>query len=75
MLPNLTINRWGFDVELLVAARCRGRRIREVPITWRNAAQSKVRALTYLDVLREVWQVRRNRRAGRYGSPPAVACD
>ena len=67
MLPHLTIDRWGFDVELLVAARCRGYRIREVPITWRNAAQSKVGALTYLDVLREVWQVRRNLRAGRYG--------
>lgn len=66
LLPLLTIDRWGFDVELLVAARCRGYRIKEVPIVWRNAAQSKVGALTYIEVLGEVWRVRRNRKAGRY---------
>jgi dolichyl-phosphate beta-glucosyltransferase len=66
ILPDLTIDRWGFDVELLVAARCRGYRVKEVPIKWINAANSKVRALTYVEVLGEVWRVRRNRKAGRY---------
>ncbi len=66
LLPRLTIDRWGFDVELLVAARCRGYRIAEVPITWVNAADSKVSALAYFEVLGEVWRVRRMRRAGRY---------
>lgn len=67
ILPRLTIERWGFDVELIVAARCRGYRIKELPITWRNNAASTVPAFAYLQVLGEVWRVRRQRAAGRYG--------
>ncbi len=66
VMPRLTVERWGFDVELLAVARRRGYRIQEVPINWVNAPNSKVRALTYLEVLGEVWQVRRNLRTGRY---------
>lgn len=66
LLPRLTIDRWGFDVELLAAANRRGYRIKEVPIRWVNDPNSKVRALNYLDVLAEVWQVRRNLKAGQY---------
>ena len=67
LLPHLTIDRWGFDVELLVAARCRGYRIREVPIVWRNHAASTVPRSAYVQVLGEVWRIRRQRRAGHYG--------
>jgi len=67
ILPNLSIERWGFDVELIVAARCRGYRVKELPITWRNSSASTVPALAYLQVLGEVWRVRRQRAAGRYG--------
>jgi dolichyl-phosphate beta-glucosyltransferase len=66
VMPRLTIDRWGFDVELLAAARRRGYRIKEVPIRWVNEPNSKVRTSTYLEVLAEVWQVNRNLRAGRY---------
>jgi dolichyl-phosphate beta-glucosyltransferase len=66
ILPALTIDHWGFDVELLVAARRRGFRIKEVPIRWVNAPNSKVRATTYFEVLAEVWKVRKNLRAGKY---------
>jgi dolichyl-phosphate beta-glucosyltransferase len=66
IMPRLTIDRWGFDVELLAAARRRGYRIKEVPIRWVNEPNSKVRTSTYLEVLAEVWQVNRNLRAGRY---------
>jgi dolichyl-phosphate beta-glucosyltransferase len=66
ILPLLTIDRWGFDVELLAAARRRGFRIKEVPIRWVNEPNSKVQTSTYLQVLVEVWQVHRNLRAGRY---------
>ena len=65
-MPRLTIDRWGFDVELLAAARRRGYRIKEVPIRWVNEPNSKVRTSTYFEVLSEVWQVNRNLRAGRY---------
>jgi hypothetical protein len=66
VLPRLTIDRWGFDVELLVAARCRGYRVKEVPIVWRNDAASTVPAGAYLQVLGEVLRVRRQRAAGLY---------
>jgi glycosyltransferase involved in cell wall biosynthesis len=66
VLPRLTIDRWGFDVELLVAARCRGYRVKEVPIVWRNDAASTVPAGAYLQVLGEVFRVRRQRAAGMY---------
>ena len=66
ILPRLTIDRWGFDVELLVAARCRGFRIKEVPIVWRNDTASSVPATAYFQVLGEVWRVRRQRAAGWY---------
>ncbi len=66
LLPHLTIERWGFDVELLVAARCRGYRIKEVPIVWRNHAASTVPRSAYLQVLGEVWRIRQQRRRGHY---------
>jgi len=66
ILPRLTIERWGFDVELIVAARCRGFQVKELPIVWRNNAASTVPALAYVQVLGEVWRVRRQRAAGHY---------
>jgi dolichyl-phosphate beta-glucosyltransferase len=66
IFPRLTIDRWGFDVEALAIARLKGWRIREMPITWSNAPGSKVKSGAYLDVLREVWRIRRNLRAGAY---------
>jgi len=64
--PKLTIERWGFDVEILAIARHRGYRIKELPITWVNDPEGKVTAGAYLEVLGEVWRVRRNLRAGVY---------
>ncbi len=66
ILPRLTIERWGFDVELIVAARCQGYRVKELPIRWVNNAASTVPALAYAQVLGEVWRVRRLRAAGHY---------
>ncbi|MDX2170035.1 MAG: glycosyltransferase family 2 protein [Deltaproteobacteria bacterium] len=66
ILPRMTIDRWGFDVELLVAARCRGFKVKEVPIIWRNDSASSVPATAYLQVLGEVWRVRKQRAAGWY---------
>jgi dolichyl-phosphate beta-glucosyltransferase len=66
ILPRLTIDRWGFDVEMLVAARRRGYRIAEVPIVWRNHHASNVPAFAYVEVLGEVWRIRRQMRQGWY---------
>jgi dolichyl-phosphate beta-glucosyltransferase len=61
-----TIDRWGYDIELLAIAQLHGCRIAEVPITWINAEGSKVTPGTYIEVLGEVWRIRRNLKAGLY---------
>lgn len=66
IFPRQTIERWGYDIELLAIARQLGFRIREVPIVWINAPGSKVRLRAYLEVLNEVWHVRRNIKSGCY---------
>jgi len=66
IFPRLTIDRWGFDFEILAIARWHGYRICEMPIVWINAPGSKVSFGSYLQVLSEVWRVRRNMKAGRY---------
>jgi len=70
LFPLLTINRWGYDFELLAIARQRRYRIREIPIRWINSPDSKVRPGAYLQVLCEVLQVHRNLRAGTYRREP-----
>ncbi|MGD0100286.1 MAG: dolichyl-phosphate beta-glucosyltransferase [Acidobacteriota bacterium] len=66
IFPCLTIDRWGYDVEMLVVARTHGCRIAEIPITWINATGSKVTMGTYFQVLGEIWKIRRNFKAGLY---------
>lgn len=57
--PLLSVDGFGFDIELLALARREGLAIREVPIRWRNDFESKVRARDYVRVLGTVFRVRR----------------
>ncbi len=66
IFPRSTIDRWGYDIEMLVIARAHGCRIAELPIRWINAEGSKVRMSTYFEVLGEVFKIRRNLHAGLY---------
>jgi dolichyl-phosphate beta-glucosyltransferase len=66
IFPAMTIERWGFDFEILAIARHRGYRICELPIIWINAPGSKVRLGSYFQVLSEVARVRRNLKSGNY---------
>ncbi len=59
-----------FDVELLVQAKNRGYRVKEIPVTWRHAHTSRVDPIGEgLRMLRQVLAVWVNDRRGRY-SPP-----
>ncbi len=61
------MNGIGFDVELLFIAKRRGYSIREVPITWYFDADSRMRLVEdSLNILREIWDIRRNWRKGLY---------
>ena len=66
VFSRLTIDRWGFDVEALAVTRHLGYKISEQPIRWVNDPNSKVSTRAYLDVLREVVQVRLNLWQGKY---------
>jgi dolichyl-phosphate beta-glucosyltransferase len=61
-----TIDRWGYDIELLAIAQLCRYRIGEVPITWINAIGSKVTLGSYMEVLGEVRHIRKNLKAGVY---------
>ena len=57
---------FSFDVEVLFIARRRGRRIVEVPVTWRNDAATRVGTLKGLLAFLDVLRIRANAVAGRY---------
>lgn len=60
IFSQLTIKRWGFDVEVLAIARLLGYRIKEVGIRWINDPHSKVKASAFFEVLTEVLKIRLN---------------
>lgn len=69
IFPRLTIDRWGFDIEILAVANHLGYRIKEAPITWVNDEQSLVTGRAYLEVFGELLTVRRNLWRGVYDRP------
>jgi len=50
---------WVFDVELILRVRARGYRIVEVPVSWRNGRESKVRIQHIFSIVRELRNVRK----------------
>jgi glycosyltransferase involved in cell wall biosynthesis len=71
-----TIERWGFDPELLFIARRLHCKIVEVPVTWGHDERSK---LSYLKdgmkMLEEMVQIRTNSQRGRYDRAIAAMMD
>jgi len=65
-----TIERWGFDPEILFIALKRGYRVQEVPVSWAHDERSRV---SYLrdgtQMLKEIAIVRWNALLGRYNRP------
>ena len=64
-----TIERWGFDPEILFIALKRGYRIQEVPVSWAHDERSRMSYLKDgMQMLKEIAIVRRNAVLGRYSS-------
>jgi dolichyl-phosphate beta-glucosyltransferase len=62
-----TIERWGFDPEILFIALKRGYEIREVPVSWAHDARTRISYLRDgLQMLKELAIVRWNALLGRY---------
>lgn len=63
-----TIERWGFDPEILFIARKRGYRVQEVPVSWAHDERTRISYLRDgLQMLKELAIVRWNALVGRYG--------
>lgn len=63
-----TINRWGFDMELLFVAKKNGFNIAEVPVCWTNDPTSLVKKKDYFIVLMDIFKILVNNVLGRYNS-------
>ncbi|MBI4709115.1 MAG: glycosyltransferase family 2 protein [Candidatus Portnoybacteria bacterium] len=61
-----TIERWGFDIEILVLAKKLGYKIKELPVIWINPAESKVSLGSYFNTLRELLKIKWNLIRGKY---------
>ena len=61
-----TVDRWGFDIEVLALAQRLKYKIGIVPALWLNDDRSHVRMLDYLHVLGDTFTVRRNLQTGKY---------
>jgi glycosyltransferase involved in cell wall biosynthesis len=63
-----TIERWGFDPEILFIARKRRFKVKEVPVSWAHDARSRISYLRDgIQMLKELAIVRWNALLGRYG--------
>lgn len=66
IFPRQKINRFGFDIELLVIAREQGMKIRELPVAWNNPDGSKVQPADYFRTMRELVEIIGNRLQNAY---------
>lgn len=67
LIEGATIDRFGFDVELLYVAYRAGLRLQEIPVRWDHAEGSKVNvASDSLKMLSEVGRIRQQARRGVY---------
>jgi dolichyl-phosphate beta-glucosyltransferase len=58
IFPNLTVRGWMFDVEVLVLARKLGYAAVDVPVTWINSGESRVKISHLPNILRELLHIR-----------------
>ena len=66
IFPKLTIEKWGFDIEVLALARKFGYKIKEVPVDWKNASESRVGLKAYSQVFTETVKIRLNLMTNKY---------
>jgi dolichyl-phosphate beta-glucosyltransferase len=70
LIESATIDRFGFDVELLYAAYRHGLRLEEIPVRWNHCDGSKVSmARDSVRMLREVFTIRRQYRHAGMTTP------
>jgi len=66
IIPQQTVNRWAFDVELLVIARKKKLNIAKIPVVWKNSNLSRVGLRGYFTSLKEILKIFLNKISGKY---------
>ena len=66
IFPLVTILRWGFDMEVLTAARARGYKIKEVGVSWTEHGGGHVPLKAYLESLIDLFKIKLRSISGRY---------
>ena len=66
IFPKQIIERWGFDIEVLLIARRQGFKIKELPVKWDNRGESKVGLSAYITTLLDLFKIKFNDLAGKY---------
>jgi len=66
IFSRLTLERWGFDFEILFIAKKLGYKIKELPVTWINPGESKVTLKSYWRTFKELLKVKWNSIRGKY---------
>lgn len=61
-----TIDRWGFDIEVLFLAQKMGYNIKEVPIFWNHSLNTRVKKIDYIKTLFELYKIKKNWKQGIY---------
>jgi dolichyl-phosphate beta-glucosyltransferase len=64
--PLMKIERWGFDIEMLILAKRMNLKIKEIPVEWKNDPESKVSLGSYFQTFKELLQIRLNLWTGKY---------
>ena len=73
IFPLQTIDRWGFDMEILAIAIRYGYKIKEVAVDWYDAEGSLVKKGTAVKTLKELWQIKRNMMRGKYNDKVQIS--
>jgi dolichyl-phosphate beta-glucosyltransferase len=67
IFPLQTVDRWGFDIELLIIARMKKMKIVELPVEWKNKRSNSLRFGAYPRTFFELLKIMANKLGGRYG--------
>ena len=76
IFPLQTLDRWGFDVEILLIARTLGLKVAQVPVAWQESKETRLKLMTPLSMTLDLLRIRRNQLLGRYSrskTPGAMA--
>lgn len=67
VFPKCFINRFAFDPEILVVAKKMKYKIKEVPVTWINDPDSKVKLKSTIKMAQDLFKIRWNLITNKYG--------